>query len=145
MKTEIVLEPSEGQTQYAPLCVLGYCLTRTGFLEPVWEQLNSSMQKRIHTPVEKLQDMLVSILAGNENVSKINTRIRPDLPLAATWGREQFAEQSTVSRTLDALSAENLAELHEGNQALFRRHSCTRQHDYEKGYQLLDIMEHLRA
>ena len=139
MKTEIVLEPSGGQTQYAPLCVLGYCLTRTGFLKPVWEQLSSSMQKRIHTPVEKLQDMLVSILAGNENVSKINTRIRPDLPLAAAWGREQFAEQSTVSRTLDALSKENIAELHEGNQALFRRHSRTRQHDYEQGYQLLDI------
>jgi hypothetical protein len=139
MKTEIVLEPLKGQTQYAPLCVLGYCLTRTGFLKLVWDRVDCSMKKREHEPIEKLQDMLVSILAGNENVSKINTGIRPDLSLAAAWGREQFAEQSSVSRTLDALEEENLDQLRSGSQELFCQHSRTMKHDFAKDWLLLDI------
>jgi hypothetical protein len=31
--------------------------------------------------------------------------------LAAAWGRSAFAEQSTLSRTLDALQAEHLTRL----------------------------------
>ena len=139
MKTEIILKPLKGQTQYAPLCVLGYCLTRTGFLKPVWDQVSCSMKVVDHKPVEKLQDMLVSILAGNTNVSKINTRIRPDLSLAVAWDRSQFAEQSTISRTLDALEKEHITQLHQGSQALFRQHSRTMRHDYEKDWLLLDI------
>lgn len=139
MKTQIVLEPLEGQTQCAPLCVLGYCLTRTEFLKPVWERMDCSMKKRDHEPVEKLQDMLVSILAGNESVCGINTRIRPDLPLAVAWDRECFAEQSSVARTLDALGEEQIDQLRQGSQVLFRRYSRTVKHDFEKEWLLLDI------
>lgn len=139
MKTEIILKPLKGQTQYAPLCVLGYCLTRTGFLKPVWDPVNCSMKVVDHKLVEKLQDMLVSILAGNTSVSKINTRIRPDLSLAVAWDRSQFAEQSTISRTLDALKKEHITQLHQGSQALFRQNSRTMRHDYEKDWLLLDI------
>lgn len=139
MKTEIELKPLKGQTQYAPLCVLGYCLVRTKFLQPVWEQVNCSMKVIDHKPVEKLQDMLVSILAGNPSLSKINTRIRPDRSLAAAWGRREFAEQSTISRTLDSLEGKQIDQVREGSQILFRQHSRTMSHDYEKDWMLLDI------
>lgn len=139
MKAKIVLEPLPTHTQYVPLAVLGYCLTRTGFLQPVWDEIDWPMKTIDHTPTEKLQDMLVSILAGNEAVSHINTRLRPDLTLAAAWHREQFAEQSTVADTLDALEAEQLAQLRQGSQVLFRHHSQTMRHNFKKHWLMIDI------
>jgi len=139
MKAQIVLEALPTHTQYVPLAVLGYCLTRTGFLKPVWEEIEWSMKTIRHTPTEKLQDMLVSILAGNEAVSQINTRLRPDLTLAAAWNREQFAEQSSIANTLDALEAQQTAQLRAGSQRLFRQYSRTMRHDFEKQWLMIDI------
>lgn len=139
MKTQIVLEPLSGQTRYAPLCVLGYCLTRTGFLDRYWSRVQCHMKKRDHEPTEKLQDMLTSILAGNESVHQINTRIRPDLPLATAWRRGRFAEQSSVARTLDALDDEQIEQLQQGNLELVRQHSRTLKHDFANQWLMLDI------
>jgi len=47
MKTEIVLETMPTYTQYAPLAVLGYCLTRTGFLQSVWSRIELGDGRRI--------------------------------------------------------------------------------------------------
>jgi hypothetical protein len=139
MKVPIILEPLPTYTQYVPLAVLGYCLTRTGFLRPVWDEMDWSMKTLKHSPAEKLQDMLVSILAGNTAVCKINTRLRPDLTLASAWQRTQFAEQSTVADTLDALGPEQIAQLRQGSQSLFRQHSQTMRHDFEKQWLMIDI------
>lgn len=116
MKVPIVLEPLPTYTQYVPLAVLGYCLTRTGFLKPVWDEIRWKMKTLDHRPTEKLQDMLVSILAGNEAIYKINTALRPDLALSAAWNRKQFAEQSTVADTLNALGPEQIGQLRQGSQ-----------------------------
>jgi len=64
MSTKISLVPVEEHTSYAPLAVLGYCLTRTDFLSPVFAGLDLSLKTVDHTPSEKLLDVLVSILAG---------------------------------------------------------------------------------
>ncbi len=79
MSIPIVLESLSTQTQYVPLAVLGYCVTRSQFLCPVWKSIEWTMKTCDHTPTNTLQDMLVSILAGNTSVSQINTRLRPDL------------------------------------------------------------------
>ncbi len=139
MKVQIVLEPLPTHTQYVPLAVLGYCLTRTGFLQPVWDEIDWPMKTIQHTPTEKLQDMLVSILAGNKAVYQINTRLRPDLTLAAAWHRERFAEQSTVADTLNALGPDQIAQLRQGSQCLFQQHSQTMKHDFEKQWLMIDI------
>jgi hypothetical protein len=139
MKAQIVLEALPTHTRYVPLAVLGYCLTRTGFLEQVWGEIEWPMKTIRHRPTEKLQDMLVSILAGNETVYQINTRLRPDLTLAAAWNRELFAEQSSVANTLDALGGQQTAQLRVGSQRLFRQHSQTMRHDFEKQWLMVDI------
>lgn len=139
MTVQVVLEPLATHTQYVPLAVLGYCLTRTGFLQPVWDEMDWSMKTLEHSPTEKLQDVLVSIMAGNTAVCKINTRIRPDLTLASAWQRTKFAEQSTVSDTLDAMGPEQIAQLRQGCQVLFRQYSQTMRHDFEKQCLMIDI------
>lgn len=139
MKPKIVLEAMPTQTSYVPLAVLGYCLTRTRFLQPVWDSIEWSMKTVQYTPTEKLQDVLVSIMAGNEAISHINTHLRPDLTLAAAWQRDRFAEQSVIADTLDALEPEQIAQLRQGSQALFRQHSQTMRHNFERQWLVLDI------
>ena len=103
MSIPIVLESLSTQTQYVPLAVLGYCVTRSQFLYPVWESIEWTMKTCEHTPTNKLQDLLVSIPAGNTSVSHINTRLRPDVTVAEAWQRKQFAEQSGIATLLNSL------------------------------------------
>ncbi len=71
MAVTIILEDFPAHTQYVPLAVLGYCLTRNAFLSPVWAPISWTMKTHDHTPAQKLQDMLVSIMAGNTSVAQI--------------------------------------------------------------------------
>lgn len=139
MKVPITLEPLTTHTQYVPLAVFGYCLTRTGFLNPVWDGIDWSMKTIVHTPSDKLQDLLMSIIAGNEALYQINTRLRPDLTLAAAWHRTKIAEQSTIADTLDALTPVQLAQLRAGTAALFGQHSQTMQHTFAERLLVIDL------
>lgn len=139
MVVPIVLEPLATYTQYAPLAVLGYCITRTGFLAPVWDALEWPMKVIEHRPTDKLQDVLVSMLAGLATIAAVNTHLRPDLTLSAAWQRRQFAEQSTLADTLNALGPDQLRQLRLGSEALFRRHSRTVRHDFAHHWLMLDV------
>lgn len=139
MSTKISLVPVEEHTSYAPLAVLGYCLTRTDFLSPVFAGLDLSLKTVDHTPGEKLLDVLVSILAGCRSITQVNTRLRPDLALAQAWSRKRFAEQSTLARTLDAFTDLHLEQLRQGSQALFRQESLTLRHNFSHDWLWLDI------
>jgi hypothetical protein len=139
MPTKISLVKLEGQTSFAPLAVLGYCLTRTSFLSPVFAELDLALKTVEHAPSEKIIDVLISILAGCRSINQVNTRMRPDLALAQAWGRKRFAEQSSLARTLDAFSTEQLEQLRQGSQALFRQESRTLRHDFAQDWLWLDI------
>ena len=139
MPTIIRLTKMPQDTNFAPLGVLGYCLARTNFLAPVFADLALPMKEVDHAPTAKLLDVLVSILAGCRAISQVNTRIRPDLALAHAWGRERFAEQSNLTRTLDAFTDEHVTQLRQGNEALFRRESRVLRHNFAQGWLWLDI------
>lgn len=139
MTISITLEPQNGQTRFVPLAVYGYCLTRSHFLEPVWQTIDFDTKVYVHQPREKLQDILVSILAGNQSIGQINSHLRPDLALASAWGRQRFAEQSTLARLLDRLTDTQLDRLRQGIQSLFRAHAQTMEHDFQREPLLLDI------
>ncbi len=139
MSVSIVLEEFPAQTQYVPLAVLGYCITRTQFLFPVWNEIEWTMKTRDHTPTDKLQDMLISIMAGNTSVWQINTRLRPDVTLAAAWQRAQFAEQSGIATLLAQLTPHQILQLRQGIQGLFRRYAQTMTHDYRTQWLLMDL------
>lgn len=139
MPTIVRLAEMSDETSFAPLGVLGYCLTRTQFLAPVWANLALPLKTVDHAPQAKLLDLLVSILAGCRAIVQVNTRLRPDIALARAWGRERFAEQSTLARTLDAFSSAEVAELRHGSEALFRRESRVLGHDFVHDWLWLDI------
>lgn len=139
MATIIRLTAMPQDTNFAPLGVLGYCLTRTDFLAPVFADLTLPIKEVDHPPVAKMMDVLTSILAGCRTISQVNTRLRPDLALARAWGRERFAEQSTLARTLDVFSPEHIAQLRCGSEALFRRESQVLRHNFAQDWLWLDI------
>jgi hypothetical protein len=90
------------------------------------------MKTRKYTPTDKLLDILIAILAGCGNLAQVNPRLRPELALAKAWQRPVFAEQSSLSRLLDALEAEHIEQLQSVNLNLLKQHSQLRQHDWRK-------------
>jgi len=139
MSTVIRLIEMPHETGFAPLGVLGYCLTRTKFLAPLWADLELPLKTVDHDPQAKLLDILVSILAGCRAIVQVNTRLRPDIALARAWDRERFADQSTLTRTLDAFRDTDVAQLRQGSENLFRRESFVLRHDFVQDWLWLDI------
>jgi hypothetical protein len=139
MGTEIRLVNLRQETSFVPLGVLGYCLVQTHFFAPVFADLCLPLKTVEHDPPAKLLDLLVSILTGCRSIAQVNTRLRPDQVLAHAWGRPCFAEQSTLTRTLDAFGELQVAQLRQGSEALLRRESRTLQHDFTRDLLWLDI------
>lgn len=139
MNTNICLTSLSKESNFVPLGVLGYCLTRTEFLAPVFANLQLDIKTVEHAPAEKLVDLLVNILTGCRSISQINTRLRPDLALARAWKRERFAEQSSLARTLNAFTPVQLEQLRKGSESLFRRESRALRHDFARDWLWLDI------
>ena len=139
MSINIRLMAMPTETSFVPLGVVGYCLTRTKFLTPVFTELELPIKKVDHAAKDKVLDVLVSILAGCRAIYQVDTRLRPDLALAQAWGRDQFASQSNLARTLNAFSEENVKQLRRGSEALFRRESYTLRHNFEQERLWLDI------
>jgi hypothetical protein len=96
------------------------------------------MKIRDFSPVCKLQQVLVSILAGCETLTAFNTQLEGEMGLAAIWDWERIADQSTLSRTLEALTLMNVDELRTATTKSWYASSWTRQHDW-RGDLLLDF------
>ena len=97
-------------------------------------------QKTIkHTPVDKLYDAFISLLAGAHGLVEINTRLRSDPALQKAFGRSACAEQSVVQETLDACTIENVSEMQHSLDEIYRSHSQGFRHDYQASLQLLDV------
>jgi len=140
MTTKIRLMAMPEETGFAPLGVLGYCLTRTNFLAPVFADLVLPIKKKVkHSPQAKLVEVLVSILAGCRAIYQVNSRLCPDLALAQAWGRPHFASQANLARTLDAFTEASIAQLRQGSESLFRRESRSLRHNFAQDWLWLDI------
>jgi hypothetical protein len=129
MSTRLVVLPQRYETHFAPLAVLGYCLTRTDFFGPLRE-VNLNIKAVQHRPEQKLQDIIVSILANCSSVKQSDLRIRPDGVLAEAWSREQFAQQSTLADTLDAFTIQSVNQLQAATQRVYLQHGQVGHHDF---------------
>jgi hypothetical protein len=123
----------------ATLVGLGVKLRKLKVLEPVEQEVKIAQKTVKYTPLEKLRDGLMAILAGAQGLVEINKRVRADRALQLAFGREGCAEQSVVQDTLDACSAQNVAQMQSAVDQIYRRLSRGYRHDYEQRLQLLDI------
>ena len=129
MELEFGLTTQIFNTQYAPLAVLLAYYRHEHVLQPL-ENVTVKMKTRHFSPIDKLEQVLISILAGCNTLSEVNTTIRPDLLLAQIGGWAPVAEQSTLSETLDALTLMNIEQLESAVGAIWRRHSATLKRDW---------------
>jgi hypothetical protein len=137
MTLEIALADEPIDTQYAPLAVLGAHYQQNQVLEPL-DQVQLAMKKREFSSADKLRQVLLSILAGCETLSEANLRLKSETGLARVWGWERIADQSTLSRTLDALSLKQIEQLRQSTTAIWWAHSQAKVHDW-RGYLWLDF------
>jgi hypothetical protein len=137
MNLEFDLTDNYCNTQYAPLAALSAHYQHNQLLAAL-EKVDLRMKTRDYSPVCKLKQVLVSILAGCETLTAFNSQLDGEVGLAAIWGWPRFADQSTLSRTLDGLTLMNIAQLRTATTSIWRSISHTRQHDW-RGFLLLDF------
>jgi hypothetical protein len=121
------------------LATLGLKLQRLDLFGPVRAHVRIQQKTVRHTPADKLYDALIAILAGAHGLVEVNTRLRSDPALQAAFGRTACAEQSVIQQTLDACTATNVTQMRQALTTIYRRHSRGFGHDYQAGWQLLDV------
>lgn len=137
MTIEIGLTEELTNTQYAPLAALSAHYQQNHALQPL-EQVQIPMKMRDFGSASKLIQVLLSILAGCETLYEVNSKLKAEISLAATWGWDRFADQSSLSRTLDALTLMNLDQLRQGTTAIWQAGSQVRSRDW-RGFLWLDF------
>src|SRR2546429_7704912 len=124
------LSAMQRSTQYAPLAALGAFLQPRDFFAPLWEHVQLGGKTIYHEPHQKLLDVGVRMLADCSSLKQINTRLRPDTALATEWGRDVFADQSTISRKLDAFTPVTVAKLRTAVERIYVRGGRAQHHTF---------------
>jgi hypothetical protein len=123
----------------ASLALVGLHFQRMNLWATVGQFVQIKQKVYHHDPLDKLLDCFINILAGGHGLNEINLRVRPDIALQAAFGHGPCAEQSTISRTLNACTADTVAQLRQANEAILRHYGGSAQHDYQQRPQLLDV------
>jgi Transposase DDE domain group 1 len=131
-----------GQQHFTPaasLAALGVKLEQMHLFEPIHRLVHIQQKTVKYTPTQKLYDGFIALLAGAHGLVEINTRLRADPVLQAAFGRRACAEQSVVQETLDHATQENVQQMEQAMNAIYRQHSQAYRHNYQDGWQILDI------
>src|SRR5258706_1310132 len=126
-------------TGSASLAAIGIKLAELKLFEPIAQQVQIAQKTIKDRPSDKLYDAFISILAGAHGLVEINTRLRADVGLQRAFGRSRCAEQSVVQDTLNASTAENVKQLEQAIDSIYRQHSQGYLHDYQASFQVLDV------
>ncbi len=114
-------------------------LRQLNLFQPIAQKVIIEQKTVNYTPIEKLYDALIALLSGSRGMVEINKRVRPDQGLQRAFGRSGCAEQSVVQETLDACDGENVQQMEQARDEIYRQHSQGYQHNYEQKLQILDV------
>ena len=106
----------------------GHYAQKIGLIDLFKEHLRIKMKTVHHTPVEKIIELFVSMIAGCPDIKTVNNRLVSDKLAAVAWCQKQFADQSRVSEVLHRVTPENLLQLEEIFHTLFCQQSLARRH-----------------
>jgi hypothetical protein len=124
---------------HTSLAAIGHYLHHLALISPIKEQVRIAKKTVKYTPFDKLRDAFVLLLTGAHRMVEINTKLRADPALCQAFGTAGCAEPSVVQDTLDACTDQNVAEMRQAMNTIFRQHSRAYRHNYRKQWQLLDI------
>ncbi|HSH02534.1 MAG TPA: transposase, partial [Anaerolineae bacterium] len=123
----------------ASLAMVGLSVQQMGLWEMIGKEVRIRQKTVNHTPLEKLQDAFINIMAGGHGLVEINERVKADKSLSLAFGRQDCADQSGVSTTLSRCQGENVEQMRRALQKIYQRYGAGYQHHYGKGLQLLDV------
>jgi hypothetical protein len=129
-------------TRFSPrasLVVVGYWMQEHEIWKPIGEQVQIKQKVIDYTPLDKIKDAFINIVAGGHGIVEVNTRVRPDTALQRAFGRSGCAEQSVVSETLNACQEQDVEGMQVAQGQLLHRCGSAYAHAYDKAYQLLDV------
>lgn len=126
-------------TPAASLAAVGIKLQQLKLFAPIEQQVQIKQKTIKYSPIQKLSDSFITLLAGAHGMVEINTLLRADHSLQAAFGREACAEQSVVQQTLDACTSDNVAQMEEAMNQIYRQHSQAFHHNYQQDWQILDV------
>src|SRR5512139_304722 len=121
------------------LAAVGLLMRQWGIWAVVEKGVHIKQKTVKHSPLEKLLDAFITILAGGQGLCEVNTRVRPDRALQRAFGRARCADQSQVSETLNCCVESNVIEMRQVNKATYQAHGIGYQHNYEQQWQVLDV------
>ena len=137
------MEESAASTRHfsprASLAAIGLKLQQLKLFEIIFEKVKIRQKVVHHTPAEKLYDAFIAILSGAHGLNEISSRLRSDPALQRAFGRQTCAEYSLVQDTLDACTPENVEEMQQAINTIFRSHSQAARHNYRAALHLIDI------
>jgi hypothetical protein len=129
-------------SSHASLCALGAYLRRSQFFAPLEAEVHIRQKTLQYTPLQKLEMLFVSLLAGAKAVAHSGLTLRVDRALQVAFGLPGCAEQSVLADTLDAATDADVAALRRACDTLFRQYSQTLRHvrhDLERIRLTLDL------
>ncbi len=126
-------------SSHASLAAFGRKVTQLKLFDPLAHQVQIAQKQVRYRPVDKLLDAFIALLAGAQGMVEINKRLKADVGLQRAFGRWGCADQSVVQDTLDACTLENVEQMQQAMDCIFRQHSLTYQHEYGLDWQLLDV------
>jgi hypothetical protein len=137
MTIEIGFTEELTNTQYAPLAALSAHYQQNHLLEPL-DRVEIPMRERDFASADKLIQVLMSMMAGCITLSEVNCKLKSEVGLFHVWGWERFADQSSLSRTLDALTLNNIEQLRDSTTTIWRTCSQVKDRDW-RNYLWLDF------
>jgi hypothetical protein len=137
MRIELGFTPELTNSQHAPLAGMVACFEAEKVLAPL-ESVSSVAIQGDYSLANKLTQVILSILAGCEYISLVNAHLRSEQVVAQLYRIETFADQSTLSRTLNGLTQMNLGQLAAAVRQISRQCGQTVQHDW-RGFLQLDF------
>jgi len=137
MTIEIGFTEELCNTQYAPLAILMAHYQQKQILEPL-ATVQIKMKTREFSTQDKLEQVLVTILSGCGTFLDVNSRLKHEMALAQACGWPRFADQSNLSRSLDALTQMNIEQLRRAIKNIWYPNSQIQQHDW-RGFLWFDF------
>jgi Transposase DDE domain group 1 len=129
------------QSYYSPrasLALIAQRFREMGLWAMVEERVKINQKKVRYAPMDKLLDGLMMILAGGRGLVEVNTRVRQDTGLQRAFGRHECADQSTISKTLNACDEETVGQMRDAIKRMIQTHGQVMQRSKED-WLVLDI------
>ena len=126
------------ESAHASLAGLVAHLASRGILAQLRSNVHIRQKTVKDSPQDKVQDILLALLAGAQRLVQLNTLLSQEAGLQRAAGRSRSAEQSVAQQTLDAASQENVAELQQVLTTLLQHHSQVAHHPFGRQWLILD-------